>query len=145
MPRLPFAVLFALAASLAACGDAVAPAGRPQPAAAGASAGAMEFRGERPCVDCLAIEAWLRLEQRGEARSYRLVEHYRGHHREQRFEDVGEWTSEGALLRLRSQSGGERVYAYADDGSLQARDSHGRPLPAAGDEVLLPVAFDTLP
>lgn len=104
----------------------------------------MEFRGERPCVDCNGIEAWLRLEQQGRQQPYRLVEHYRGDHREQRFEDAGEWRADGDLLRLRSRDGGERVYARLADGTLQARDAHGRPLPAAVDEVMVPVTFDTV-
>ena len=56
------AVLLALASLLAAC-DMATPAGRaPEPPAASS---AMEFRGERPCTDCLGIESWLRLDQDG--------------------------------------------------------------------------------
>ena len=104
----------------------------------------MEFRGERPCVDCNGIDAWLRLEQEGRARRYRIVELYRSGERERRFEDQGEWRAEGDLLRLRSRTGGERVYARLPDGALQARDAHGRPLPAAADDVMVPVTFDTM-
>ena len=102
----------------------------------------MEFRGERPCVDCDGIQAWLRLEQAGKAQRYRLIEHYRSGERERRFEDMGEWTAAGDLLRLRSREGGVRVYARLPDGALEARDAHGRPLPAAADEVMLPAVFD---
>jgi len=104
----------------------------------------MEFRGKRPCVDCGGIESWLRLEQHGQARRFRLVEQYRTADGERRFEDVGEWTAEGDMLRLRSGSGGDRVYARIPDGTLQARDARGAPLPAAADDILLPVTFDTV-
>ena len=50
----------------------------------------------------------------------------------------------GIGLMLVSRAGGERVYARLADGALQARDAHGRPLPAAADEVMVPVTFDTL-
>ena len=104
----------------------------------------MEFRGDRPCADCSGIASWLRLEQEGEARRYRMIEHYRSGERQRQFEDEGEWRAEGDTLRLRSRAGGERVYALLADGALQARDAHGRPLPAAADEVMVPVTFDTL-
>jgi hypothetical protein len=141
--RRPF-VPFVLATALLSAG-----CGRDAPAAAQRAASptfntAMEFRGERPCVDCDGIEAWLRLEQEGEARRYRLVEHYRSGGRERQFEDAGEWQAEGDLLRLSSRTGGGRVYARLAGGALQARDAHGGPLPAAADELLVPVAFDTM-
>ena len=141
MPRIHIPLLLATAL-LAGC-DIGPPAGSPG-AAGAASNSAMEFRGERPCADCTGIEAWLRLEQEGKRQPYRLIEHYRGDGREQRFEDAGEWLAEGDLLRLRSRDGGERVYARMADGTLQARDARGQPLPAAADDVMLPVTFDTL-
>ncbi|RZA21174.1 MAG: hypothetical protein EOP93_03970, partial [Lysobacteraceae bacterium] len=75
MQRMPILLLSAMAAMLVAC-DADAPPASPG-AVPTAAASAMEFRGERPCVDCAGIEAWLRLEQEGATRHYRLVEHYR--------------------------------------------------------------------
>lgn len=114
------------------------------PARIAAAASAMEFQGQRPCADCLGIEASLRLEEEGGTRSYVLVERFHGARGERRFQDAGEWTSDGDLLRLRSSDGGERVYARLADDSLHARDSSGRPLPEAADDVLVPVSFDRL-
>ena len=141
MRRSLKAVLLALASLLAAC-DMATPAGRaPEPPAASS---AMEFRGERPCTDCLGIESWLRLDQDGATRSYRLVEHYRSAGHQRRFEEAGEWAADGDLLRLRYQGGGERVYARLAEGVLQARDSQGRPLAGAADDVMMPVNFATV-
>jgi hypothetical protein len=123
--------------------------GKPPVAAAkvamptGAVTSGMEFTGEHGCVDCDGIEAWLRLEQSGQARRYRLVEVYYGQDHDRRFEDTGEWSSEGELLRLRSSQGGERVYARLDDGVLQARGAHGQRIAAAEDDVLEPARFDS--
>ena len=103
----------------------------------------MEFRGQRGCADCAGIEAWLTLEQHGEQRQYRLVELYRGVDRERRFEDVGTWQASGDMLRLDSSAGGERVYLVLPDNRLQANDSRGLPLPAAADELLVPVGYSS--
>jgi len=135
--RRPF--LLAMVTVLAGCG-ATPPGGQ---GAIPATSSAMEFRGQRPCADCDGIEAWLRLEQAGTRQPYRLIEHYRSGERGRRFEDEGEWLAEGDLLRLRSHAGGERVYARLPDGALEARDAHGRALPAAADDVMLPVTFDS--
>ena len=89
-------------------------------------------------MDCQGIEAWLRLEQRGEERKYTLVELYLADGRERRFEEMGHWLSSGDLLRLRSGAGGERVYAVLADNRLQAVDSRGQPLAAAADDVMVP-------
>ena len=86
---------------------------------------AMEFRGRRPCVDCIGIDAWLRLEQRGGKQRYELVERYLAVDGERRFDDAGEWRAEDDLLRLRSDDGGERVYARMPDDSLLARADKG--------------------
>lgn len=129
--------------ALGAC-DATVPPASPSRNAPSAGTSAMEFRGERPCADCDGIQAWLRLEQEGGARRYRLIERYRSGARERRFEDEGDWQADGDVLRLRSRGGGERVYAQRPDGSLQARDAHARPLPEAADEVMLPVTFDSM-
>lgn len=141
MPPFRDIALSALAIfPLAACDVAPSGAGH---VASGPSSSALEFRGERPCADCAGIESWLRLEQEGDRRRFRLVEDYRGHGRERRFEDEGEWEAEGDLLRLRSGNGGERVYARIEDGVLQARDARGMPLPAAADDVMMAVTLDT--
>lgn len=124
-------------------------AGKPPAVAAtpGASPGTltngMEFSGERDCVDCDGIESWLRLEQAGKTRRYRMVEVYYGQDHERRFEDTGEWSTQGELLRLRSSQGGERVYARLDDGVLQARGAHGQRIAAVEDDVLEPARFDS--
>lgn len=102
---------------------------------------ALEFRGERPCVDCAGIDAWLRLQSGGGAQRYQLVERYRDGGPGQRFDDEGDWTAQGDLLRLRSTQGGERVYIRQDDGSLQARGIDGAPMPALADELLYPTRF----
>lgn len=143
MPRLRVLALCALLA-LVGCEAGQQPA---TPAKAGVSASAltngMEFSGERDCVDCDGIESWLRLEQTGKVRRYRMVEIYYGQDHERRFEDIGEWNTQGEVLRLRSSEGGERVYARLVDGRLQARGAHGQPLPAAADDVMIPVTFDS--
>ena len=141
MPQLRNLAFYALAIVLLAACDAAPPGAGP--AASGPASSALEFRGERPCADCTGIDSWLRLEQEGDRRRYRLVEDYRGQGRERRFEDEGEWDAEGDLLRLRSGNGGERVYARIEDGVLQARDARGMPLPAAADDVLMAVTLDT--
>ena len=41
------------------------------------------------------------------------------------------------------RDGGERVYARLADGALEARDAQGQPLPAAADDVMIPVTFDS--
>ena len=117
------------------------------PARGGATASTltsgMEFSGERDCVDCDGIESWLRLEQLGKARRYRMVEVYYGQDHDRRFEDVGQWHAEGELLRLHSSQGGERVYARLDDGVLQARGAQGQRIPVIENDVLEPTGFDS--
>ena len=127
--------------------DAAAPrapaTGRRLPAIdPGAVDSALEFRGERPCVDCAGIDSWLRLQSGAGLQRYQLVERYSGEGRDLRFEDEGDWTARGDLLRLRSAQGGERVYLRQDDGSLQARGTDGALLPALADDVLLPTSFE---
>ena len=119
-----------------------APATRQAPAIDPAAVdSALEFRGQRPCVDCAGIDAWLRLQSGAGAQRYQLVERYRGEGRDLRFEDEGAWIATGDLLRLTSAQGGERVYLRQEDGSLQARGIDGAPLPALADDVLLPTRF----
>ena len=116
-----------------------APAGQASPGIDPAAVdSALEFRGQRPCVDCAGIDAWLRLQSGGGVQRYHLVERYHGGGRALRFEDEGGWTAQGDLLRLRSAQGGERVYVRLEDGSLQARGIDGAILSALADEVLLP-------
>ena len=103
----------------------------------------MEFSGERDCADCDGIESWLRLEQSGKTQRYRMVEVYVGQDHERRFEDTGQWSTQGELLRLRSSQGGERIYARMDDGVLQARGSHGQQITAVENEVLEAARFDS--
>ncbi len=122
---------------LAACGSSEAPS------AIDATDAGLEFEGVRPCADCVAIATRLRLEQVGQQRRYRLTERYDLGGGERRFDETGEWQARGDLLRLQARGGGERVYARLDDGRLHARDEAGRPLPAAADDVLVPVSFDT--
>lgn len=102
---------------------------------------ALEFRGQRPCVDCAGIDTWLRLQSGDGLQRYQLVERYRDGGPGLRFEDEGDWTAQGDLLRLTSSQGGERVYVRQDDGSLQARGIDGAALPALADEVLFPTRF----
>ena len=93
-----------------------------------------------PPIDPAAVDS--ALEFRGERlQRYQLVERYRGDGRDLRFEDEGDWTAQGDLLRLRSAQGGERVYLRQEDGSLQARGIDGAPMPALAEEVLLPTRF----
>ena len=140
-PLLPLLLCLSL---LAGCDAAprVPAAGQASPAIDPAAVDStLEFRGQRPCVDCAGIDAWLRLQSGDGAQRYQLIERYRGDGRDLRFEDAGDWTAQGDLLRLRSAQGGERVYVRQEDGSLQARGIDGAPLPALADEVLLPTRF----
>lgn len=141
----PIRILAACAVfALAGCDAGNRPVAVPATGAtAGSATSGMEFTGERDCVDCDGIEAWLRLEQVGKARSYRIVEVYYGQDHDRRFEDSGEWSTQGELLRLRSSQGGERVYVRLDDGMLQARGAHGQRIPAAEGDVLEPAGFDS--
>jgi hypothetical protein len=129
---------------LAGCGagQAPPPAGTPDSAASNMTSG-MEFNGERECADCDGIESWLRLEQSGKTQRYRMVEVYYGQDHERRFEDTGEWSTRGDLLRLRSSKGGDRVYARMDDGVLQARGAQGQDIAGVENDVLEPSRFDS--
>lgn len=139
----PAYVWLSLLACLAGCDNTRSPGAFGTVPIGPPSTSAMEFRGQRGCADCAGIEAWLTLEERGGQRQYRLVELYRGADRERRFEDQGRWQSSGDMLRLQSSAGGERVYLVLPDNRLQANDSRGGPLPAAADELLVPVGFST--
>ena len=145
-PRMPRPSLLLLSCLLLVGCEAAAPVaprtGNPPLDADGASAATLEFRGQRPCVDCAGIDALLRLQSGNGAQRYRLVERYRSAQGDQSFNEEGEWVASGDLLRLRSSEGGERVYLRMDDGSLQARGIDGAILSALADDVLLPVNFD---
>ncbi len=139
-------VVVLLLVSLAGCDAGTPPVSAPAAstsATTGSLTNGMEFSGERACVDCDGIASWLRLEQVGKARRYRMVEVYYGQDHERRFEDSGEWTTQGELLRLRSSEGGERVYAQLEDGLLQARGARGQLISAVEDDVLEPSSFDS--
>ena len=151
MPRTHFRFLLPglLLLGLTSC-DVTPPQGSQTPMSGAnqspADAGSvMEFRGRRPCVDCLGIDAWLRLEHGPSQQRYQLVERYFTNNGERHFEDRGEWAADDDLLRLRSDAGGERVYARMPDGNLQARASNGDPLAAASDDVMVPTDFDGAP
>lgn len=139
-PIRAFAVLAVL--SLVGC-DAGKPPAANSHAATGTLTNGIEFSGEHDCVDCDGIESWLRLEQVGKAQRYRMVEVYYGQDHDRRFEDTGNWSTQGELLRLRSSQGGERVYARTQEGQLEARGVHGQRIPAAEDDVLEPARFDS--
>jgi len=126
---------------LAGCDNAESPGAFGTAPVGNASGDVMEFRGQRGCTDCEGIEARLTLEQRGGERRYQLVEVYRALDRERRFEDQGQWQSNGDVLRLQSNDGGQRVYLVLPDNRLQAIDSRGRPLPAIADEVMVPIGY----
>lgn len=140
-------MVVALSLALLAGCDAATPHSSPAKAKSAATVSTltsgMEFSGERDCVDCDGIESWLRLEQVGKARRYRMVEVYSGQDHERRFEDTGEWSAQGEVLRLRSSGGGERVYARLDDGILQARGAHGQMIPEVEGDLLEPSRFDS--
>lgn len=101
--------------------------------------GQVEWRGSAPCADCERIDIRLMLQRRGEARNYLVVEQYVVAGTGARFVDRGQWRQDAALLRLAGDAGSRRTYAVLDDGRLQARDSHGRPLPVRDDALLSPV------
>ena len=139
-------IALSMPALVVGCDARNPPVASPAATATGAAANltnGIEFNGERGCVDCDGIESWLRLEQAGKARRYRMVEVYYGQDHERRFEDTGDWTTQGELLRLRSSEGNERVYAQLDDGVLQARGARGQLIPAVEDDVLEPARFDS--
>lgn len=127
------------AAWLTACGrggDAPPPA---MPLAQGD--GAVGWRGLLDCADCDGIETSLALSRAGERRDYLLVETYLTEDGGERFIDRGIWrTQEAGLIRLRSEDGGERVFAVFADGRLQPRDGRGRRFAGRDDDFLAPIA-----
>ena len=102
--------------------------------------GHVEWHGTAPCADCTGIDIRLVLEREGDVRRYMLVETYVADDTGARFIDRGQWRQDAALLHLLGGTGSQRTYAVLDNGGLQSRDSHGRPLPLREDAVLSPVA-----
>jgi len=102
--------------------------------------GRVAWRGTVPCADCAGIAVQLVLERHGDDRRYVLVETYLAADGGRRFAGHGRWRLEAQLLHLHGRDGSRRTYALADDGSLQSRDSHGRPLPVQDDATLSPFA-----
>lgn len=143
MPRIPAIATCIILLLPVGCESAKPPVVDSSKAGVDTPINGIEFSGERSCVDCDGIESWLRLEQAGNARRYRMVEVFYGQDHQRRFEDSGEWSSDGNLLRLRSTQGGERVYARVQEGYLQARGAHGQRIAAAEDEVLVPAGLDS--
>lgn len=113
------------------------------PAVTAAAGDRIEWQGIVDCADCDGIQADLVLEQANGKRRYTLVENYIAGSSSQRFVEHGDWQRSAGLLRLHGDNASVRVYALLPDGRLQARDSHGEPLPNATDEALLPVAFSS--
>lgn len=95
------------------------------------------WEGLLACADCDGIRMRLLLERDGSPARYRLTEVYLTGRSGEHFEEQGRWRRDGRLLRLRSEHGGERVFALEPDGALSLRDRTGR-LPADGAPRLLP-------
>lgn len=132
------ALILATALMLGGCAQAPAP-----DASAAADAldrdGQAQWRGMLACADCDGIDTLLVLERAGARRRYTLVEAYLAPDGA-RFVEAGQWQREDGLLRLRSDDGGQRVYAPTADGGLQHRDARGRRLAGdAADDALMPV------
>ena len=134
MRRLP---LLAAIVALAGCGRAPAPS-----AALPAGGGAIEWQGERACVDCDGIATRLVLREGARGRDYELTETYSADGADARFDEHGRWRREDVLLRLQGDHGSLRWYALLPDGRLQPRGVHGDALPGddGGDALLVPVA-----
>lgn len=137
MRRLPSLVAVV---ALAGCGRAPAPpAGTTLPAGRD---GAIEWQGQRACIDCDGIATRLVLREGVRGRDYDLTETYSADGGDARFTEHGRWRREDVLLRLQGDRGSLRWYALLPDGRLQPRGAHGNALPDAdaGDGLLVPVA-----
>ena len=127
-----------LAAGLAACGgQAPAPSAM---APMDGGDGRIEWQAQLPCADCEAIDTRLVLARDGDSRDYVLTETFIAGDGDARFVEHGHWQREDALLRLRGDGGGERVFALLPDGRLEPRDGHGRRFALREGDYLLPVA-----
>lgn len=138
---IPRVVPILLAAAwLAACGrGGDAPPPQAMPLAQGD--GAVGWRGVLGCADCDGIETSLALSRAGERRNYLLVETYLTEDGGERFVDRGHWRAQNeGLIRLRSEEGGERVFAVFADGRLQPRDGRGRRFSGRDGDFLAPIA-----
>jgi len=130
--------LLAAVALLAACGRDAPP---PQAMPLAQGDGAVGWRGVLGCADCDGIDTSLALSRAGEQRDYLLVETYLTEDGGERFVDRGNWRPQPeGLIRLRSEDGGERVFAVSADGRLQPRDGRGRRFADRDDDFLAPIA-----
>lgn len=126
-----------------ACRDATPPA---TPSAAAMPAGPgdqIEWQGLRACADCNEIHTDLVLERGGDKQRYTLTETYVTEHGSAQFVERGAWQQDSHLLRLQGDGASRHVYALLPDGRLQARDNHGRRLPTATSQDLLPVGYSS--
>ncbi len=105
----------------------------------GAGAGHVEWRGTTPCADCSAVVVRLLLERGRDRQRYVLEETYVAGDGGARFVERGRWRQAGGLLRLEGDGGSRRTFALRPDGSLRARDSHGRALAVQDGAVLSPL------
>lgn len=135
-----------------ACMLALAGCNRPGPSAAASAVhrlaeadGSIAWRGASACADCDGIDAQLMLRRTGRVSDYTLVETYRVADQGARFVEHGRWQRSDTLLRLHGDAGAMRIYALLDDGRLQSRDSHGRAMLAAEDEMLVPITPTSAP
>lgn len=146
MNRFPLACFLLLCGMLPGC-DAPAPTvsrpGSPPLPQADGNDGRIQWQARLPCADCAAIDTRLVLQRDGADRDYTLTETYLATDGGARFVERGQWRREDRLLRLQGADGGRRAYALLADGSLQATDSHGRPLSDGG--VLVPVTAAPAP
>lgn len=102
-------------------------------------AGRIEWQGRLACADCRGIDTRLQLQRDGDNRDYLLTEVFMANDGAARFVERGQWRQQRDLLRLHGADGGRRVYALLQDGRLQQRDWHGRPLSDRDDDYLQPV------
>lgn len=143
MPRLPAALLIALAATAAGCEVAPDPSVA-LPALDGAG-GSVEWRGTLPCADCDGIDTQLVLQRGidggdGGVDHYTLVEVYLARDGSMRFEETGRWRVDRAMLSLEPGTGGLRRFALMHDGGLQARDATGLAFPGREGDILQPAS-----
>jgi copper homeostasis protein (lipoprotein) len=125
-----------------ACRDATPPA-TPSATTPAEPGDQIEWQGLRACADCNGIQTDLVLERGGDKQRYTLTETYVTGRGSTQFVERGRWLQDSHLLRLEGDGASRHVYALLPDGRLQARDSHGRRLPVATSQDLLPVGYST--